>query len=117
VPPAIGFSIPAAARAIIARSKLEGYVLDPEHGDGRHKARVFRATLGIESADWRYLYDAILAGLAEAPVSAVEETPYGSRCTVVMPLLGLNGRRHDVVTAWLVEKDQPPRLITAYVDL
>jgi hypothetical protein len=34
-----------------------------------------------------------------------------------MPIQGLNGQRHDVLTAWLVVGDDPPRLVTAYVDL
>jgi len=92
-------------------------VLDPGHGDGRHKARVFRSALGIEAAEWRYLQRAILAGVSDAPISAIVATPYGFRCTVVLPILGLNGRRHDVLTAWLVDGEGPPRLITAYVDL
>jgi hypothetical protein len=104
-------------RAIVPRQKLEGYLLDPGHADGRHKARVFQSALGIGAADWRYLNDAILAGVRDAPVSAIVPTPYGLRCTVVMPIQGLNGQRHDVVTGWLVVEDGPPRLVTAYVDL
>lgn len=117
MPLAVGSVLPAAERAIIERRKLESYLLDPSHGDGRHKARVFRSALGIAAADWRYLNDAILAAVRDAPVSAVVPTPYGSRCTVVLPIQGLNGQRHDVVTGWLVTGDSPPRLVTAYVDL
>ena len=117
MPPTIGSPLPDADEAIIAQRKLESYVLDPGHIDGRHKARVFHSTLGIASEDWRYLHDAILAGLRDAPVSAMEDTPHGLRCTVVMSVQGLNDQRHDVLTAWLVEEGQPPRLVTAYVDL
>ncbi len=92
-------------------------MLDPAHEDGRHKARVFRSMLGIATVDWRYLREAILAGLREAPVSGIAPTPYGLRCTVVMPVRGLNGQRHDVLTAWLVAEGTPPRLVTAYVNL
>lgn len=28
-------------------TKLEDYVLNPAHGEGRHKARVFESALGI----------------------------------------------------------------------
>jgi hypothetical protein len=34
-----------------------------------------------------------------------------------MTVEGVNGQRQEIVTAWLAEEDQPPRLITAYVDL
>ncbi len=118
VPPlAIGSPLPVAEDAIVARRKLERYVLDPSHADGRHKARVFRSALGIAAEDWRYLRDAILAGVREAPVSSTVPTPYGLRCTVVMPIQGINGQRHDVLTAWLVKEGTPPRLVTAYVNL
>jgi hypothetical protein len=53
----------------------------------------------------------------DAPVSAIVPTPYGSRCTVVVPIQGLNGQSHDVLTGWLVVRDGPPRLVIAYVDL
>ena len=99
------------------RQKLEDYLLDAAHGDGRHKARVFRSALGIAASDWRYLQDAILAGVLDAPISAIVPTRYGFRCTVVVPIQGLNGQRHDVLTGWLVPPDGPPRLVTAYVDL
>lgn len=117
MPLAVGSPLPDVERAIVPRQKLEGYLLNPAHEDGRHKARVFRAALGVIAADWRYLQEAILAGVCDAPVSTVVPTPYGSRCTVVMPIQGLNGQRHDVLTAWLVVGDDPPRLVTAYVDL
>lgn len=117
MPLAVGSPLPAADRAIIERRKLEGYLLDPAHEDGRHKARVFQSALGIGAAEWRYLNEAILEGVRDAPVSAIVPTPYGSRCTVVVPIQGLNGQRNDVVTGWLVVGDSPPRLVTAYVDL
>jgi hypothetical protein len=117
VPLTIGSPLPTAEQAIIDPRKLERYLLDSTHVDGRHKARVFHSTLGLAAADWRYLRDAIMAGLREAPVSSIVPTPYGLRCTVVMPIQGINGRHHDVLTGWLVEEAAPPRLVTAYVNL
>jgi hypothetical protein len=71
VPPAIGTPLPDAEHAVISQKKLEDYVLSVQHPVGRNKARVFLATLGIESTDWNYLRDAILAGLTAAPITAV----------------------------------------------
>jgi hypothetical protein len=101
----------------VSQQKLEGYLLNPDHNHGRHKARVFSSALGITAADWRHLQEAILAGVRNEPVSAIVATPYGLRCTVVVPIEGLNGKSHDVCTAWLVAGDEPPRLVTAYMDL
>jgi Domain of unknown function (DUF6883) len=44
--------------------KLEEYVLNPLHRDGRHKARVFESALGVTLADPSILRQAILAAAA-----------------------------------------------------
>jgi hypothetical protein len=63
VPPVVGSPLPDVERAIVPRQKLEDYLLDSAHEDGRHKARVFQSALGIAAADWRHLSEAILAGM------------------------------------------------------
>ena len=109
-------SIPRANRAVVARKKLEGYVLNPEHEVGRHKARVFAAALGIHQGDWQYLRDRLKAGVVSAPVSTVRETPWGALYEVVVAVDGLNDETHRVMSAWLLASDdEPPRLVTAYV--
>jgi len=113
----IGSPLPEAARAIIEEHKLRDYLLNPDHQDGRHKARVFASALGISQKDLQYLRVAILGEIPHAPVSAIVQTPYGLRCTVVVSITGLNDEHRDVITAWLIEEDRPPRLITAYVDV
>jgi hypothetical protein len=61
--------LPRADAAEISDEKLRDYVLNPEHPLGRHKARVFAATLGIGRDDWAYLRDQIHARLAESPIT------------------------------------------------
>ena len=46
----IGSPLPEAARAIIEEHKLRDYLLNPDHQDGRHKARVFASALGISGS-------------------------------------------------------------------
>ena len=111
----VGRSLPDADEAEIAPSKLIAYALNQTHGLGVHKARVFRAALGIEADDWRYLHDAILKAVEDAPVEKIQETRYGQQCTVPVKVDGLNGERRTVVTAWEVTGDRPPRLTTLYV--
>jgi len=55
---AIGYEqvrLPNPERAIVDIAKLKDYCLDTEHEDGKHKARVFAAVLGVRlgDADWR----------------------------------------------------------------
>jgi hypothetical protein len=110
--------LPRASAAEVPEEKLRDYVLSPEHPLGRHKARVFAATLGIGRDDWAYLRDQIQARLAESPVTAIRpKPPHGVEYEIRMTIEGLNGESHPVVTGWLVPDVEPPRLVTAYVEL
>jgi hypothetical protein len=109
-------SLPPAGRAVIPRQKLEGYILNPQHEVGRHKARVFASALGIRQRDWEYLRDQLRAGIAESSPASRRETPWGHLNEAVVVVAGLIGETHPVMTVWLVEsEDDPPRLVTAYV--
>ena len=107
--------LPRADRAVVARGKLEGYLLNPQHEIGRHKARVFASALGIQQRDWEYLGDQLRAAVVDAPVRGVRETSWGSLYEVVVAIEGLNGETRQVATVWLVADDEPPRLVTACV--
>lgn len=106
--------LPRADRAVVAREKLEGYLLNRQHEVGRHKARVFASALGIEQRDWQYLRDQLLTAVVDVPASGVRQTAWGSLYEVVVAVDGLNGETRQVVTVWLVAGDAPPRLVTAY---
>ena len=108
--------LPGADRVVVPREKLEGYLLNPEHEVGRHKARVFAAALGIGRGDWEYLRDRIKAAIVDAPVASVRETAWGRLYEAVVPVEGLNGETGRVMTVWLVESEgEPPRFVTGYV--
>ena len=108
--------LPGADRAVVPREKLEGYLLDPDHEIGRHKARVFAAALGIHRGDWEYLRDRLKAGIVAAPVTSVRDTPWGRLYEAVVRVVGLNGQTRRVMTVWLVPPaEEPPRFVTGYV--
>lgn len=110
--------LPRAGQAEIPEEKLRAYVLDPAHPTGRHKARVFASALGITAADWRFLRDQVLDRVTTSPVTAIRpKPPYGVEYEVRVEIDGLNGETHTIITGWLVAGDQPPRLITSYVEL
>jgi hypothetical protein len=115
--PTEGLSLPRASDAEIPQEKLRDYALNAEHPLGRHKARVFKSTLGIGQEDWRYLSDQILERLEGAPVTAIRpKPPHGLEYEVRLPIDGLNGETHTIVTGWLVAEAGPPRLLTTYVE-
>ena len=109
--------LPNADRARIPTDKLRAYALGASHERGRHKARVFASALGITAADWRYLHDEILRALPEAPVRSTRITSFGVAYEVVVTIDGLNGATRQVVTTWIIEGDEPPRLTSTWVDI
>jgi hypothetical protein len=110
--------LPRAEDAEIAEEKLRHYVLDPDHHLGKHKARVFQSALGIGQDDWQYLRDQILERLPGARVTAIRpKPPHGLEYEARMPIDGLNGETRTIITGWLVAEDQPPRLLTTYVEV
>ena len=119
-PPQTGELIPNAGEAYGISERLTTYALNLSHRDGRHKARVFRAVLGIAAADVEYLATALREGLATTPVrSARPNPPHGWMCSVWITVRSL-GHRADqtavVRTAWeLEDEDAGPRLVTAYI--
>jgi hypothetical protein len=60
-------TLPRAEHALVDLGKLRDYCLSPIHPRGRHKARVFRAALGLNPSDAAWLRTAILAAVATAP--------------------------------------------------
>ena len=109
--------LPRAIEAVIPLEKLTRYALDPSHQRGQHKARVFASVLGIRGDDWRYLHDQILEAVRTAPVQATRITPFGIAYEVVIEVEGLNGATAPVVTTWIVQGDEPPRLTSTWVDV
>lgn len=110
--------LPRAGEAVVSPEKLRDYVLSPTHPIGRHKARVFMSALGIGQDDWRYLREQILELVDGAPVVTLSaQHPFGTIYSVVLVIEGLNGASHQVMTGWIVEEDEPPRLTSAYVNV
>ena len=119
-PPEIGDLLPNAGYAWGVQEKLASYSLDPGHRDGGHKARVFRAVLGITASDVGYLAEALRDGLATTPARLVRANPpHGLMCSVEITVRGLGAhadRTAVVQTAWEIRHEgDAPRLVTAYI--
>lgn len=108
-------SIPGSDRAVVDAGKLRDYCLDPNHPEGRHKARVFRSALGIDQEDATWLAAEILRRLPASEIVASETTPFGERYDVDM--LVTKGIKAALVrTGWIVRsRDGVPRLVTCFV--
>jgi hypothetical protein len=58
--------LPNAERAVVDIAKLRDYRLNPNHPEGKHKARVFLEKLGITQNHAESLRQAILEGVLVA---------------------------------------------------
>jgi hypothetical protein len=95
-------ALPNYQKAVIPRSKLEEYALDPTHKDGRHKARLFKSILGFEKADWQKLEKIILDELPYYEAVFSREDEWGKFYSVSLRIVGLNGNTASVQTIWLI---------------
>ncbi|WP_412068407.1 DUF6883 domain-containing protein [Rubrivirga sp. IMCC43871] len=107
--------LPNADRAHVDLRKLRDYSLSSAHDVGQHKARVFRAALGLGAADAEWLRDRILEGVRSAQAVETGIFPYGVLYRVDIPVETETGAA-TVRTGWIVRSHESfPRLTTCYV--
>src|SRR6266516_5841 len=104
--------------AELPEAKFVRYLLNPDHADGRGKAKFFSDELGIGAGDWRYLAAQLYGGLKKADLAKLKvkawEDGYGASFNCVMPVLGLNGRVAMIETNWILRPGLLPQLSTAF---
>lgn len=106
-------TIPDAEHAIAPEEKVRGYLLNLDHPDGGPKA-VWFYTLGYTAEHWQELADDLLVIARDCETFDTEITRFGIKYKAI-GTIGLPGRRPGtVLTVWIVEDDDPPRLVTAY---
>ncbi len=108
--------IPNPDQARVERTKILEYLLNREHPDGQSKARFFEQC-GFRRSQWRRLAEALQNQARRSEVTAVRESPHGTRYVVEGPIDTPTGNRPEVRTVWIIEQDQSEpgsRLVTAY---
>jgi len=106
--------LPSVPEARVEVRKLTGYLLDPAHPSGRHKA-AWLSAFGFTRTRWEDLRAALLVHAKEHEVATVEPSPFGTRYVVEGPLETPDGRKPIARTIWFVEAgDETPRFVTAY---
>lgn len=107
--------LPNAEAAEVDISKLRDYTLSPEHGEGSHKARVFKAALGITKTDAEWLRGVLLQAAKEGEARDGPPSPFGSKYLIDINLTR-GGRSAPVRSVWIIEYgEEHPRLVTCYV--
>ncbi len=102
-------ALPNYQKAVIPRSKLEDYALNPASTEGRHKARLFKSILGFEKSDWEKLAKIILDELPYSEALPAGEGQWGKKYLVALLIVGINGNAAIVETIWIIkpETDYP----------
>jgi hypothetical protein len=111
--------LPNAENAVIDIGKLRNYCLNPNHPEGKHKARVFKAKLGIGIDDAERLRQVILEAILKAEATEQQRTEYGRRFIVDFEVSWPEGKlvlnTALVRTAWIIRNDEDiPRLTTCF---
>lgn len=107
--------LPNGENAYVDPAKLRDYFLDPEHPRGKHKARIFNATLGITLANQGSLRDALLKAARTDVATVGEPSEYGKRYAVEFRMKTPVGEA-TVRSGWIVRQDEDfPRLTSCYV--
>ena len=107
--------LPNAQRAVIDLRKLRDYALNPNHGRGRHKARVFFAALGLTADDAENFRQILINVALEKDADIGERDHYGQRFVIDFEMSGPTGRA-VVRSGWIIRAVEDfPRLTSCYV--
>jgi hypothetical protein len=97
-------------------TKIEDYTLNRFHRDGRHKARVFEAALGITQDNLEVLRTALYDAATESEHAIEGDNGFGEVYVLDFPLAATAGSA-IVRSVWIVRHGEDfPRLTTCYVN-
>ena len=105
--------IPDADKAVVDSEKVRNYLLNREHPDGGSKAVWFHS-LGYSRDDWQHLAEDLLAVARDCDVFETETSEFGVKYKASGTIGRANHRPGNVMTVWIVENGDPPRLVTAF---
>jgi hypothetical protein len=107
--------LPNPDEAIIPFEKLEGYSLNPNHAEGRHKAVVFQSALGIRLEEAEELRYALQQALITEDAIPITRNLYGQKYQIDFEMTR-EDKQAIIKSIWIVRDGEDfPRLVTCYV--
>ena len=100
---------------IFLEDKVTKYALNPIHPRGRHKAKVFKSSLGYTLDNYNELIDNVYRKVDKDLFVNQDPNEYGKKYKQIINITGPNGRNADILTGWILEKNGKYRLTTIYV--
>ncbi|MFS8117126.1 MAG: DUF6883 domain-containing protein [Microcoleus sp.] len=106
--------IPNAENAVVDIRKLRDYCLNPQHDDGKHKARLFSSILGMTPDNAEELRHILLEVIQTHEAQLGRRDGFGQRYTLDFTIEWQN-RSATLRSGWIIEHDSEiPRLTTCY---
>jgi hypothetical protein len=106
--------IPNAENAVADIRKLRDYCLNAEHSTGKHKARLFRSTLGMTADNASELREILLKVVQTESAKLSRSDVFGQRYTLDFTLEWQN-KSTVIRSGWIIEVDSKiPRLTSCY---
>ena len=106
--------LPNAEHAVADIRKLSDYCLNVQHDEGKHKARLFAAALGITADHAEELRESLLRAVTTHEATLGSCDAYGQRYLIDFMLVWQD-RRAMIRSAWIIEHgSEIPRLTTCY---
>src|ERR1051325_11343646 len=106
--------MPNGDKAVVSQKKLLGYLLNPNHKDGKEHALLFDRLLGINLTNADLLYDALIKAAKHEDAQPGQPSPYGKKFEIRFQMTGNRGT-YTVLSVWMIRPDVPvPYLVTAY---
>jgi hypothetical protein len=82
---------------------------------GKHKARVFKAALGMPEGDAERLREILLGVARTHEARRVGPSDYGDRFIIEFQMLGLRGEV-TILSSWIIRSSEDfPRLTSCYI--
>ncbi|MDT9187655.1 MAG: hypothetical protein P5681_07530 [Limnospira sp. PMC 894.15] len=107
--------LPNPEQALIPFEKLEGYSLNPNHSEGRHKAIVFQSALGIGLEESEELRVALRQALKAEEAIPTQYNIYGQKYQLDFEMTR-ESKSAIIRSIWMVRQNEDfPRLITCYI--
>ena len=106
--------IPNAKNAVVDIRKLRDYCLNPEHDDGKHKARLFSSILGMTPDNAEELRQILVEVIQTHEAQLGRRDGFGQRYILDFTIEWQN-RSATLRSGWIIEHDSEiPRLTTCY---
>lgn len=102
-----------------SKKKTEEYLLNPNHPVGGAKAKFMRDVLGYSQADSHLFHKNVAKSLVGKTPFRTEITPYGTKHTYRIQIIGKNGGAASAKVVVVIQKDNGRityKIVTIYPD-